>query len=67
MQITPSTKRISKKNLQLLKVHPKLGEVKDYECANHNSAKNIKRPTSKPVKNDRSELLVLKSFFMLTD
>ena len=61
VQTTLSTKRIHKKFLQLLKVHPKSGKVKEYESANCNSAKNIERQTSKPVKNDRSGLLVLKN------
>ena len=59
VQITPSSKGVNKKILQLLNVHPKLGLVEEYECANRNSAKNIERQTSKPVKNDRSGLLVL--------
>ena len=48
-----------KKLFDLPKHHPKLGKVKEYEKSNSKNAKNTKCQILKPVKNDRSGLLVL--------
>ena len=59
MQNAPFTKTINKKLFDLLKHHPKLGKVKEYEKSNSKNTRNTKRQNLKPVKNDRSGLLVL--------
>ena len=60
MQNAPFTKAIKEKLFDLPKHHPKLGKVKEYEKSNSKNARNTKRQNLKPVKNDRSGLLVLK-------
>ena len=59
MQNAPFTKAIKEKLFDLPKHHPKLGKVKEYEKSNSKNARNTKRQNLKPVKNDRSGLLVL--------
>ena len=59
MQNSPVTKAIKEKFFDLPKHHPKLGKVKEYEKSNSKNARNTKRQNLKPVKNDRSGLLVL--------
>ena len=59
MQNAPFTKAIKEKLFDLPKHHPKLGIVKEYEKSNSKNARNTKRQNLKPVKNDRSGLLVL--------
>ena len=59
MQNAPFTKAIKEKLFDLLKHHPKLGKCKEYEKSNSKNARNTKRQNLKPVKNDRSGLLVL--------
>ena len=59
MQNAPFTKAIEAKLFDLPKHHPKLGKVKKYEKSNSKNARNTKRQNLKPVKNDRSGLLVL--------
>ena len=59
MHNAPFTKAIKEKVFDLLKHHPKLGKVKEYEKSNSKNARNTKRQILKPVKNDRSGLLVL--------
>ena len=66
MQNAPFTKAIKEKMFELPKHHPKLGKVKEYEKSNSKNARNTKRQNLKPVKNDRSGLLVLKPAFSLT-
>ena len=61
MQNAPFTKAIEEKLFDLPKHHPKIGKVKEYEKSNSKNARNTKRQNLKPVKNDRSGLLVLKS------
>ena len=63
MQNAPFTKAIKEKLFELPKHHPKLGKVKEYEKSNSKNARNTKRQNLKPVKNDRSGLLVLKPCF----
>ena len=60
MQNAPFTKAIKEKLFDLPKHHPKLGKVKEYEKSNSKNARNTKRQNLKPVKNDRSGLLVLR-------
>ena len=60
MQNAPFTKAMKEKMFELPKHHPKLGKVKEYEKSNRKNARNTKRQNLKPVKNDRSGLLVLK-------
>ena len=52
-------KSYKKKLFDLPKHHPKLGKVKEYKKSNGKNARNTKRQNLKPVKNDRSGLLVL--------
>ena len=59
MQNAPFTKAIKEKLFDLPKYHPKLGKVREYEKSNSKIARNTKRQHLKPVKNDRSGLLVL--------
>ena len=59
MQNAPFTNAMKEKLFDLLKHHPKLGKVKKYEKPNSKNARNTKRQNLKPVKNDRSRLLVL--------
>ena len=61
MQNAPFTKAIKEKLFNLPKHHPKLEKVKEYEKSNSKNARNTKCQNLKPVKNDRSGLLVLKS------
>ena len=61
MQNAPFTKAIKEKLFDLPKHHPKLGKVKEYEKSNSKNARNTKRQNLKPVKNDRSGLLVLRN------
>ena len=60
MQNAPFTKAIDKKLFDLPKHHPKLEKVKEYEKSKSKNARNTNRQNLKPVKNDRSGLLVLK-------
>ena len=62
MQNAPFTKAIKEKFFDLLKRHTKLGKVKEYEKSNSKNARNTKRQNLKPVKNDRSGLLVLTEY-----
>ena len=64
MQNAISTKAIKEKLFDLPKHHPNLGKVKEYEKSNSKNARNTKRQNLKPVKNDRSGLLVLKRCFL---
>ena len=59
MQNAPFTKAIKEKLFELPKHHSKLGKVKEYKISNSKNARNTKRQNLKPVKNDRSGLLVL--------
>ena len=59
MQNAPFTKALKEKLFDLPKHHPKLGKVKEYEKSNSKNARNTKCQNLKPVKNDRSRLLVL--------
>ena len=65
MQNAPFTKAIKEKLFDLSKHHPKLGKVKEYEKSNSKNARNTKRQNLKPVKNDRSGLLVVKLNFLI--
>ena len=58
MQNAPFTKAIKEKLFDLPKYHPKLGKVREYEKSNSKNARNTKRQNLKPVKNNRSGLLV---------
>ena len=60
MQNASFTKAIKEKLFYLLKYHPKLGKVREYEKSNRKNARNTKRQNLKAVKNDRSGLLVLR-------
>ena len=60
MQNASFKKAIKEKLFDLPKHHPKLGKVKEYEKSNNKNARNTKRQNLKPVKNDRSGLLVFK-------
>ena len=62
MRNAPFTKAIDKKLFDLPKHHPNLGKFKEYEKSNSKNARNTKRQNLKPVKNDRSGLLVLRNF-----
>ena len=66
MQNVPFTKAIKEKLFDLPKHHPKLGKVKEYEKSNSKNARNTKRQNLKPVRNDRSGLLVLIENFCLS-
>ena len=66
MQNAPFTKAIKEKLFDLPKHHPKLGKVKEYEKSNSKNARNMKRQNLKPVKNDRSGLLVLTHYVPLS-
>ena len=59
MQNAPFTNNEKKNLFDLPKHHPKIGKVKEYEKSNSKKARNTKRQNLKPVKNDRSGLLVL--------
>ena len=59
MQNAPFAKAIKEKLFDLPKHHPKLGKVREYEKSNSKNARNKKRQNLKPVKDDRSGLLVL--------
>ena len=59
MQNAPFTKAIEEKLFDLPKHHPKLEKVKEYEKSNSKNARNTKHQNFKPVKNNRSGLLVL--------
>ena len=59
MQNAPFTNTIKEELFDLPKHHPKLGKVKEYEKSNSKNGRNTKRQNLKPVKNDRSGLLVL--------
>ena len=65
MQNAPFTKAIKEKLFDSPKHHPKLGKVKEYETSNSKNARNTKRQNLKPVKNDRSGLLVLKAILLV--
>ena len=67
MQNPPFTRAIKEKLFDLPKHHPKLGKVKEYEKSNSKNARNTKRQNLKPVKNDRSRILVLKPSFSVTE
>ena len=62
MQNAPFTKAIKEKLFDLPKHHPKLGKFKEYEKSNSKNTRNMKLQNLKPVKNDRSGLLVLTKF-----
>ena len=64
MQNAPFTKAIDKKLFDLPKHYPESGKVKEYAKSNSKNARNMKRQNLKPVKNDRSGLLVSNSLFL---